>query len=50
MAAGETANLRSAMENLSECCGALEDYRQTEVINNIHFSPLSISLNISLTG
>ena len=28
---GETGGLKTALENLSECFRAMEDYRQTEV-------------------
>ena len=31
MSYGETGGLKSALENLSECFRAMEDYRQTEV-------------------
>lgn len=54
MAVAETGNFKLSLENLSECIGALEDYRQTEVRDvpslpsYLCFHPISLSLSHSL--
>lgn len=51
MAVAETGNFKLSLENLSECIGALEDYRQTEVRDvpslpsYLCFHPISLSLS-----
>ena len=44
MAVAETGNFKLSLENLSECIGALEDYRQTEV-RDVPFLPPSLLLS-----